>query len=63
MVLLVALLGGVYLSGFLVKLLIGVDIPVDTKTWWTYFQALDTPRMQPYAAKVKWAGYIGFGVP
>ncbi|WP_211327765.1 type IV secretory system conjugative DNA transfer family protein, partial [Solilutibacter pythonis] len=42
---------------------IGVDIPVDTKTWWTYFQALDTPRMQPYAAKVKWAGYIGFGVP
>lgn len=62
-VLLLALAGGAYLSGMFTKMLIGVDIPVGLKTWWSYWQAIDTPRMQPYVTKVKMAGVMGFGTP
>ena len=60
-VLVVALGAGAYLSGLFVGLLIGVDVPVGHKTWWLYWQAIDSPRMQPYVNKVKIAGALGFG--
>lgn len=62
-VLLLALLSGAYFSGMLVKWMIGVEIPVNFKTWWMYFHTMDAARMQPYVNKVKLSGYIGFGVP
>lgn len=62
-VLLIALIGGAYLAGMFTKMLIGVDIPVGLKTWLSYWQAIDTPRMQPYVGKVKIAGALGFGTP
>ncbi|MGY0505110.1 type IV secretory system conjugative DNA transfer family protein [Luteimonas sp. e5] len=63
LVLLLAVAFGAYFSGLLVKMLLGVEIPVGLKTWWSYYAAIDTPRMQPYVGKVKIAGAIGFGVP
>lgn len=62
-VLCLALLGGAWLSGLFTTMLIGVDTPVGLGTWWRYYEAIDHPRMLPYANKVKWAGYIGFGLP
>ncbi|TLX20867.1 type IV secretory system conjugative DNA transfer family protein [Thermomonas fusca] len=56
-----ALLAGAYLSGLFVGLLIGVDVPLGPKVWWSYWQAMDTARMQPYVTKVKVAGALGFG--
>ena len=60
---LVAMVAGVYLSGMFVQMLIGVRAPLAFDTWWSYWQAIDTSRMQPYAGKVKLAGALGFGTP
>ena len=62
-VLVVALVGGAWMAGMFTTMLIGVDIPVGLSTWWSYWQAIDTPRMQPYVGKVKAAGALGFGTP
>lgn len=61
--LLAAMLAGSHLSGWLVKILLNLDIPIAGDTWWRYHQAIDMPRVQPYAAKIRWAGYLGYGVP
>lgn len=62
-VLLLAVFAGSLFAGWLVKVLIGVEVAVEWNTWLRYFQALETPRMQPYVWKVKVAGYAGFGLP
>lgn len=61
---LVAVAAGVYLSGFIVLVLLELD--TDTAGWGTYlayWRVLDLPQVQPYAGKIRAAGYVGFGAP
>lgn len=58
------LAAGLYLSGFLTMLTLG--IPTDgarMNTYLKYVAALDQPRVRPYVTKIKIAGFIGFGLP
>ncbi len=61
--LLLAALAGLYLSDYLTLLLLKLDVPLKPGTYWQYVRVLDLPQVQPYASKIKWAGYIGFGLP
>ena len=61
--LLAALVAGLFFSGWLVRLLMKVDVPLSWNTYYQYVAALDLPQVQPYAGKIKWSGYIGFGLP
>ncbi|SFR91912.1 type IV secretion system protein VirD4 [Dyella sp. OK004] len=62
--LLVALMGGWFLSNYLVLLFLGLhDEPQSWSTWWQYFQALGLPQFAPYAVKIKLSGGVGFGLP
>ncbi|WDS36044.1 type IV secretory system conjugative DNA transfer family protein [Pseudoxanthomonas sp.] len=56
------LVAGLYLSGYTTMALLKVKAPLQWNTYIEYFQALGDPRYQPYAKKIKIAGYIGFGV-
>jgi type IV secretion system protein VirD4 len=61
---LLALVGGIYFSGFMVLLLLKLD--AGQLTWRSYFDyvvALDLPEVAPYAGTIRWAGYVGFGSP
>ena len=60
---LLALLGGLYFSGFLALTLLKLSAPLKFTTYWEYFRALDLPQVQPYTGEIKAAGAIGFGVP
>jgi type IV secretion system protein VirD4 len=62
-VLIVAFVGGLYLSGFLTLILLGVTANFSWKTWWPYWQATSLPQFAPYAWKIKIATAIGFAVP
>ncbi|WP_454832360.1 type IV secretory system conjugative DNA transfer family protein [Pseudoxanthomonas wuyuanensis] len=57
-----AALAGLYLSGWLTLMLLGVDAPLEWSTWWKYFSVIDQPRVQPFAGKIKVSGAIGFGL-
>ena len=57
-----ALVAGLYLSGYSTMLLLKVKAPVQWNTYIEYVQALGDSRYQPYARKIKAAGYIGFGL-
>ncbi|MCZ2498393.1 TraM recognition domain-containing protein [Xylophilus sp. Kf1] len=62
--LVLALLAGMYLSGWLALYLL--DLNPASLTWNTYlsyWQALDLPAYRPYSQKIHLAGYLGFGVP
>jgi len=61
--LLVALVGGVFFSGWLVALLLKVEVPLSWNTYYQYVSALDQPQVHAYAGRIKAAGYIGFGLP
>jgi type IV secretion system protein VirD4 len=62
--LVVALLAGIYLSGWLVLFLLKLDPQsLAWNTYLSYWQALDLPAYRPYTQKIHLAGYIGFGVP
>ncbi len=61
--LLAALAAGVYLSGLIIVLVLGVDVPVEMNTWWKYWRIVDTPRVAPFASKIKISSAIGFGLP
>ena len=61
--LLAALEAGVYLSGLIIVLVLGVDVAVEMNTWWKYWRALDTARVAPFASKIKISSAIGFGLP
>ncbi len=54
---------GMYLSGYLTLLLLGLDAPLRWNTYLDYWQVLDQPQVAPYAAKIKAGGALGFGVP
>ena len=58
-----ALVGGTFFAGWLIRLMLHVEVPLAWNTWWRYFGALDLPQVAPYARKIKMAGGIGFGVP
>ena len=60
---LVALGGGLYLSGQLTLMLLGVDMPLTWRTWWDYHSALVYPQYAPYVWKIKFGGIVGFGLP
>ena len=61
--LLVALVGGAFFSGWLVRLLLKVEVPLSWNTYYQYVMALGLPDYQAYAGRIKAAGYIGFGIP
>lgn len=61
--LLLALLAGEYLAGWLVIFLLQVPVQLGVGTYWQYVQAIHLPQVAPYVWKIKLAGYAGFGVP
>ncbi len=54
---------GLYLSGYLTLLLLGLDIPLRWNTYLDYWQVLDQPRVAPHATRIKAGGVLGFGFP
>jgi len=59
-----ALLGGALFAGWLVLVMLKVGTESFAwDTYWRYWDALDLPAYQRYAAQIHRAGYIGFGVP
>ncbi|PXV59800.1 type IV secretion system protein VirD4 [Dyella jiangningensis] len=61
---LLAVIAGVYLSGFLALKFLGLGSePVAWNTYLNYVRAFDLPQVQPYIGRLRWAGYLGFGVP
>lgn len=56
------LVAGLYLSGYVTMALMKVKAPLQWDTYIEYVQALGDPRYQPYAGKIKAAGWIGFGL-
>jgi type IV secretion system protein VirD4 len=62
--LILALAAGVFLSGWLVLVILKVSTQsYDWRTYWDYLEALNRPEYQPFAARIHSAGYIGFGIP
>lgn len=62
---LVAVIAGLYLSGWMILALLGLEssVPLQWNTWWTYVMAIDQHQVAPYAGKIKLAGAAGLGVP
>lgn len=61
---LATLLLGFVFSGYLTLLFLGLDTKLFTwNTYYQYFNALDQPQVVPFVGKIKWAGYVGFGLP
>ena len=61
---LVALVAGLYLSGYLALLFLKLDTGLlKWSTYTDYVRVLDLPQYKPYAGKIKASGYIGFGLP
>lgn len=61
---LVFLVAGVYFSGYLALLFLKLNSGLlEWHTYPDYVRALKLPQYQPYASKIKTAGYLGFGVP
>lgn len=55
---------GYFLSGYLVLLLLKLDTRMfGLGTYYQYVHAIGLPEMAPYVGKIKWAGYLGFGLP
>jgi len=61
---LATLLLGFVFSGYLTLLFLGLDTKLFTwNTYYQYFNALDQPQVAPFVGKIRWAGYVGFGLP
>jgi type IV secretion system protein VirD4 len=61
-----AVVAGLYFSDWLVLRLLGVahQAHLTWNTWWQYLQAAGTRSdVAPFAARIKLAGYVGFGLP
>lgn len=59
-----ALFAGIYLSGWLLLLLLKVDFhALSWSTYLDYWRARDLAPYRSFAKYIHWAGYIGFGVP
>lgn len=55
---------GYFLSGYLVLLLLKMDTRLfGLGTYYEYVHAIGLPQVAPYVGKIKWAGYLGFGLP
>nr|WP_052250754.1 type IV secretory system conjugative DNA transfer family protein [Xanthomonas sacchari] len=55
---------GYLLSGYLVLLLLKLDTRLfGLGTYYQYVHAIGLPEVAPYVGKIKWAGYLGFGLP
>ena len=64
MLLVAAMLGGLYLAGWLTLWLLNLKSSLLAwNTWWQYLQATNLPQYVPYAGKIKLAGGFGFGLP
>ena len=57
-------LASAYLSGYLVLRFLQLDgVGLHWDTWWGYARALHLPQVQPYAARIQAAGWLGVGAP
>ncbi|KLD73047.1 type IV secretory system conjugative DNA transfer family protein [Xanthomonas hyacinthi] len=55
---------GYFLSGYMVLLLLKLDTRLfGLGTYYDYVHAIGLPQVAPYVGKIKWAGYLGFGLP
>lgn len=55
---------GYFVSGYLVLLLLKLDTRMfGLGTYYQYVHAIGLPEVAPYVGKIKWAGYLGFGLP
>ena len=55
---------GYFLSGYMVLLLLKLDTRLfGLGTYYEYAHAIGLPQVAPYVGKIKWAGYLGFGLP
>ncbi|PPV06142.1 type IV secretory system conjugative DNA transfer family protein, partial [Xanthomonas axonopodis] len=61
--LILALVAGLYLSGFMTLLLLKLQMPLKATTYMEYWRALDLPQVKPYVLRIKIAGIIGFVLP
>jgi type IV secretion system protein VirD4 len=55
---------GLYVSGRLTAMFLGLHAPAPH--WYVYLdylRTLDLPQVRPYAAKIRAAGWVGFGLP
>ena len=61
---LATLLLGFVFSGYLTLLFLGLDTQLFTwNTYYQYVHAIGQPQVAPFVGKIKWAGYVGFGLP
>ena len=61
---LATLLLGFVFSGYLTLLFLGLDTKLFTwNTYYQYYHAIGQPQVAPFVGKIKWAGYVGFGLP
>lgn len=61
---LATLLLGFVFSGYLTLLLLGLDTKLFTwNTYYQYYHAIGQRQVAPFVGKIKWAGYLGFGLP
>ncbi|GAB2510045.1 type IV secretory system conjugative DNA transfer family protein [Lysobacter humi (ex Lee et al. 2017)] len=59
-----AAVAGLYLSGRLAIAFLGIEgHGADWSVYLQYLKTLDLPQVRPHAAKIRAAGYVGFGVP
>ncbi|MEP6906555.1 MAG: type IV secretory system conjugative DNA transfer family protein [Pseudoxanthomonas sp.] len=62
--LLLMLVAGLYLSGYLTLLLLKLDsVPLKWNTYPDYLKVIDLAQLKLYVGKIKVAGFIGFGLP
>ncbi|QNH12273.1 type IV secretory system conjugative DNA transfer family protein [Xanthomonas sp. SI] len=55
---------GYFLSGYMVLLLLKLDTRLfGLGTYYEYVHAIGLPQVAPFVGKIKWAGYLGFGLP
>lgn len=60
---LATLLLGFVFSGYLTLLFLGLDTKLFTwNTYYQYYHAIGQPQVVPFVGKIKWAGYVGFGL-
>ncbi|HET6807090.1 MAG TPA: type IV secretory system conjugative DNA transfer family protein [Frateuria sp.] len=61
--LVLALITGLYASGWLVLVFLQLPVPLGLSTYGRYLAAIARPEVQPYADQIKFAGGVGFGLP
>ncbi|MCC4594721.1 type IV secretory system conjugative DNA transfer family protein [Xanthomonas campestris pv. phormiicola] len=56
---------GYFLSGYMVlRVFLKLPTqPIGLSTYYDYVHAIGLPQVAPYVGKIKWAGYLGFGLP